>query len=89
MIILVDYYSAFFEIESVKKTNSENILRACISQFAVYGIPDVSITDNGLQFSSVEFKFTSIPPHRCEASDSTGITASLVMPCTCESEHDI
>ena len=55
-IVLVDYYSGFFEIESVKQTKSENIIRACKSQFARYGIPDVLITDNGPQFSSAEFK---------------------------------
>ena len=54
-IVIVDYYSGFFEIENLKQTKSENIT-VCKSQFARYGIPDVLITDNGPQFSSFEFK---------------------------------
>ena len=55
-MILVDYYSGFFEIDSLKQTKSKNIIRCCKTQFARYGIPDVLITDNGPQFSSVEFQ---------------------------------
>ena len=55
-MILVDYYSGFFEIDEVKRINSENIIKCCKSQFARYGIPDILITDNGPQFSSTEFR---------------------------------
>ena len=55
-MVLVDYYSEFFEIDSLKQTRSENIIRCCKAHFARYGIPDTLITDNGPQFSSAEFK---------------------------------
>ena len=55
-MVLVDYYSGFFEIDSLKQTKSENIIRCCKAQFARYGIPDTLITDNGPQFSSTEFQ---------------------------------
>ena len=55
-MVLVDYYSGFFEIDSLKQTRSENIIRCCKAHFARYGIPDTLITDNGPQFSSAEFK---------------------------------
>ena len=52
-MILVDYYSGFFEIDNLKRTKRENVIKA---QFARYGIPDTLITDNGPQFSSTEFR---------------------------------
>ena len=55
-MILVDYYSGFFEIDNLKQTKSENVIRCCKAQFARYGIPDTLITDNGPQFSSTEFR---------------------------------
>ena len=55
-MILVEYYSGFFEIDNLKQTRSENVIRCCKSQFARYGIPDILITDNGPQFSSFEFQ---------------------------------
>ena len=55
-MILVDYYSGFFEIDSLKQTKSENVIRCCKAQFARYGIPDKLITDNGPQLSSMEFR---------------------------------
>ncbi|KAJ8044099.1 hypothetical protein HOLleu_11471 [Holothuria leucospilota] len=54
-LILVDYYSGFFEISKLYDTRSSTIISQCKSQFARHGIPDKLITDNGPQFASSEF----------------------------------
>ena len=55
-LIMVDYYSGFFEIDNLKQSTSKDVITCCKAQFARYGIPDVLITDNGPQFASVEFQ---------------------------------
>ena len=54
-IVLVDHYSSFFECESVQPTTT-SVVKFLKTQFARYGIPDKMISDNGPQFSSLEFK---------------------------------
>ena len=54
-LILVDYYSGFFEISKLHRLDSEAVITQCKSQFARHGIPDRVITDNGPQFSSAVF----------------------------------
>lgn len=55
-LVLVDYYSGFIEVDQIRDTKSEFIIRICKSHFARYGIPDTLITDNGPQFDSETFK---------------------------------
>ena len=55
-LIIVDYYSGFFEIDNLKQSTSKDVITCCKAQFARYGIPDVLITDNGPQFASVEYQ---------------------------------
>ena len=55
-LILVDYCSSFIEVEQLRDTKSEVIMKLCKSQFARYGIPDTLVTDNGPQFSSEAFR---------------------------------
>ena len=55
-LVLVDYYSGFIEVDQIRDTKSEVIIRICKSHFARYGIPDTLITDNGPQFDSQTFK---------------------------------
>lgn len=55
-LILIDYYSGYFEISHVSNTKSETIITHFKSQFARHGIPDVLITDNGPQFTSTQFE---------------------------------
>ena len=54
-LILVDYWSSYFEVQELKRITSTTVITACKVQFARHGIPDVLITDNGTQFSSSEF----------------------------------
>ena len=60
-LILVDYYSGFFEISKLQLPDSEAVITQCKSQFARHGIPGRLITDNGPQFSSAVFlKFAHV-----------------------------
>lgn len=45
-IVLVDYFSNFWEVKQVPASKKMK------SHFARYGIPDVVISDNGSQFTS-------------------------------------
>ena len=56
-LILVEYWSSYFEVQELKRITSTTVITAC----KVHGIPDVLITDNGTQFSSSEFaKFAEV-----------------------------
>ena len=55
-LVLVDYYSNFIEVDHVKETTSNQVIKCCKSQFARHGIPDIVFTDNGPQFSSQQFR---------------------------------
>ena len=55
IIIVVDYYSDFREIEKLSGTKSENIKNFIKKQFSRYGVPKILITDNGPQFTTSHF----------------------------------
>ena len=54
-IIIVDYWSGFFEVQELTRISSKSVIQACKVQFARHGIPDTLISDNGPQFASAEF----------------------------------
>ncbi|XP_044167255.1 uncharacterized protein K02A2.6-like [Acropora millepora] len=54
-IIVVDYYSRFFEIAPLKSTTTENAINHLKSFFRRHGIPDITISDNGPQFAAATF----------------------------------
>ena len=54
-VIMVDYYSDFWELKELTATTSASIVKFCKEQFARYGIVDTLISDNGPQFLSAEF----------------------------------
>jgi hypothetical protein len=55
-IVMVDYYSRWVEMRHLDSQTSANTIAKIKSIFAVHGIPDVVISDNGPQFASAEFK---------------------------------
>ena len=55
-IIVVDYYSRFWEIERLRKTDSSVIVQKLKAVFSLYGIPKVVRSDNGPQYSSKLFE---------------------------------
>ncbi|XP_035232999.1 uncharacterized protein K02A2.6-like [Stegodyphus dumicola] len=54
-LLIVDYYSNFFEISKLPDTRSQTVISYMKSHFARYGIPLIVISDNGPQFASKEF----------------------------------
>ena len=60
-LIIVDYFSGFWEIDPLENTTASNIIRNMKMQFARHGIPDVCVSDNGPQFTAHEYKKFSKP----------------------------
>ena len=54
-LIIVDYWSGFFEVQELTKVTSKSIINASKVQFARHGIPETVISENDPQFSSAEF----------------------------------
>ena len=54
-LLLVDYFSRFIEIAKLERKTSAEVIRHMKSILARHGIPDHIMTDNGPQFSAVEF----------------------------------
>ena len=55
-LVTVDYFSNFWEIDPLTSITTAAIVRKLKGHFARHGIPLVLVSDNGLQFSSQEFK---------------------------------
>jgi hypothetical protein len=55
-LLLVDYYSNFFEVMKLTSTKTPTIIKHCKTTFARHGIPDVLMSDNDPQFDNAEFK---------------------------------
>ncbi|XP_064470023.1 uncharacterized protein K02A2.6-like [Ornithodoros turicata] len=53
-LVVVDYFSKFFELAPLKKTATADVISKPI--FARFGVPDVIRWDNGPQFASHDFK---------------------------------
>lgn len=55
-LLLVDYYSKFFEMVNLHRdSSSENVILCLKSIFSRQGIPNCLVTDNGPEFSSYRF----------------------------------
>ncbi|KAF7257379.1 hypothetical protein EG68_08998 [Paragonimus skrjabini miyazakii] len=83
-LLLVDYFSDFFEIEKLNTTSAEQIIGRLKAQFARYGIPECLRSDGGPQFSAQQFaefaekwrfKYEVSSPHH---SQSNGKAESVV-----------
>ena len=55
ILVLVNYYSRFFEIDVIHSTTSRVVIRCLDSHFARHGVPDGLRSDIGPQFISAEF----------------------------------
>ena len=55
-IVVVDFYSDFIEVKMLQENTSSAVIEFLKEQFSRHGIPDTLVTDNGLQFTSQEFK---------------------------------
>ena len=54
-LVMVDHYSDYFELESLRNVAASTVIRAMKRNFARHGIPDTCISDNGPQFDCHEF----------------------------------
>jgi len=73
-LMLVDYYSDFFECELLSDTQSRAVIKTCEKTFARYGIPHQLQSDNEPHFTLAEFarlsaewgfiQTTSFPGHQ-------------------------
>ncbi|KAI8506116.1 hypothetical protein Bbelb_164690 [Branchiostoma belcheri] len=55
ILVVVDYYSRYYEIAIMKTTTSKKVIEALDPIFARFGNPSTLRTDNGPQFVSTEF----------------------------------
>lgn len=55
LLVVIDYYSRFFEVKILKDITSKGIIDALYEIFARLGLPEKIQSDNGPQFASKEF----------------------------------
>lgn len=55
-LLVVDYFSNYFELVTVNSTNAAEVIKNLKSIFARHGIPSIIVSDNGPPFHSQEFK---------------------------------
>ena len=55
-LVITDYYSSFPEVLKMKNTSCKAVIDGIKSVFARHRTPDLLITDNGRQYSAIEFK---------------------------------
>ncbi|XP_070604721.1 uncharacterized protein, partial [Erythrolamprus reginae] len=55
-LITVDAYSKWVEVAQMQSTQSQAIIEALMTLFATHGFPDLLVSDNGPQFTSVLFE---------------------------------
>lgn len=55
-LVIVDAFSKYLDVIPMKTANAENTICAVRKLFSVFGLPEHIVTDNGSQFTSIEFK---------------------------------
>ncbi|XP_026530652.1 uncharacterized protein K02A2.6-like, partial [Notechis scutatus] len=55
-LIMVDAYSNWLEVSSMRTTTTEAVTKELSKLFATHGLPDIIVSDNGPQFTSLEFE---------------------------------
>ena len=57
-MVVIDYYSNFLSVVKINNTTSNDIIKTLLNMFAIHGIPQEIVTDNGSQFRNEFKKFT-------------------------------
>lgn len=55
-LLVIDYFSKFIEVAHLQTTSSDQVIMHIKSIFSRHGIPEVVMSDNGIQFTSKQFK---------------------------------
>ena len=55
LLVVSDYYSNFIEIDNINRATSQTVCTSPKCMFSRYGVPDIVISDNGPQFTALEF----------------------------------
>ena len=55
-VVLVDYYSKYFELTQLKDSTSATVINCLQQHMSRHGIPEILYSDNGPEFSSLEFR---------------------------------
>ena len=55
VLTICNYYGNFIEVERIANITIGVVTKALKTQFARYGVPDMVVSDNGPQFSLMEF----------------------------------
>ena len=56
LLVVIDRYLRFPEVDIVHSTKAAAVIPKLDGMFAVHGIPDVLISDNGPPFNSTDYK---------------------------------
>ena len=56
LLVVVDYYSRYFEVVTMRSTTAQKVITALVEIFARYGFPHSLKSDNGQQFVSKKFQ---------------------------------
>ena len=70
----VDYYSNYFEVDSLKDKPATEVIQVLKTPFARHGIPNRLVSDNGPLFNSFQFQ------HFAESYDMEHVTSSPHYP---------
>jgi len=55
LLVVSDYYSNYIEVEHLGRAITNNVMKALKIMFSRFRVPDMVVSNNGSQFSSVEF----------------------------------
>lgn len=55
-IIIVDFFSFYFEVQEMTSTNATAVKNFCMKVFATHGLPVSLVSDNGPPFASYDFR---------------------------------
>ncbi|XP_008484608.1 uncharacterized protein K02A2.6-like [Diaphorina citri] len=96
-LILVDYYSKFFEIVKLDNLTAQHIITHMKSIFARHGIPKLIVADSGTQFTSqlfkqfslsYEFDFVCSSPYHHKSNGLAEAHVKIVKNILKKCEHD-
>ncbi|KAI4897681.1 hypothetical protein NFI96_029695 [Prochilodus magdalenae] len=98
-LIMVDYYSDYWEIDDLSDYTASTVIEACKKQFCRHGTPHTVFSDNGPPFNSMEFQqfadewdfehATSSPYHsqsNGKVESAVKIAKTLLKRCTIDGE---